>query len=401
MSAPPSDSTAVPSVRLLSLDAYRGCVMFLMLAEVLRLGTVARAFPESGLWAFLARHQSHVEWVGCTLHDLIQPSFSFIVGLSLAFSLAGRRAAGRGALAIFGHALWRSLLLIFLGIFLRSVGKPATHFTFEDTLTQIGLGYGFLSIAGFGSQRARWMAFLGILIATWWAFASYSAPAFPEGLPPGVSAEWWSQNQLHGLASHWNKNANLGWAFDRWFLNLFPREKPFEFNAGGYATLSFIPTLATMILGLITADVLRAEGEPGAKLKWLCYFGAGFWVAGWLMHFAGICPLVKRIWTPAWVLGSGGACLLLMALFYYVVDVLGWRWWTLPLLVTGSNSIAAYCMDHLFVGFIRAALKTHLGAEFFLRAGPAYELFVQGACVFAVIWVLLFLLYRQRWFIRI
>ena len=292
-------------------------------------------------------------------------------------------------------------MLVFLGLCLRSVGKPATHFTFEDTLTQIGLGYGFLSLAGFGSQRARWMAFLGILIGVWWAFASYAAPVFPEGLPPGVSAEWWSKNQLAGMASHWNKNANLSWAFDRWFLNLFPREKPFEFNPGGYATLSFIPTLATMILGLIAGDVLRGQGEAGAKLKWLVYFGTGLWLAGWLMHFVGICPVVKRIWTPSWVLTSGGCCLLLMAAFYYVAEILCWRWWTLPLLVIGSNSIAAYCMDHLFVGFIRAALKTHLGASVFTFAGPAYEALVHGACVLTVIWTLLFLLYRKRCFLRI
>ena len=90
-----------------------------------------------------------------------------------------------------------------------------------------------------------------------------------------------------------------------------------------------------------------------------------------------------------------------MAAFYYAVDVLCWRWWTFPFLVTGSNSIAAYCMDHLFTGFIRGALKTHLGTEFFLRAGPAYEALLHGASVLAVIWVLLFLLYRNRWFIRI
>ena len=107
MSEPPSES-AVASGRLVSLDAYRGAVMFLMLAEVLRLGTVARALPESGFWNLLAKHQSHVEWVGCTLHDLIQPSFSFIVGLSLAFSLAARRAAGRGPVSILGPALWRA-----------------------------------------------------------------------------------------------------------------------------------------------------------------------------------------------------------------------------------------------------------------------------------------------------
>ena len=75
--------TAPSSARLTSVDAYRGFVMFLMMAEVLHLSRVARALPESGLWKFLAYHQSHVEWIGCSLHDLIQPSFSFLVGVAL------------------------------------------------------------------------------------------------------------------------------------------------------------------------------------------------------------------------------------------------------------------------------------------------------------------------------
>src|SRR5262245_37666237 len=81
--------------RLTSLDAYRGIVMFLMMAEVLRLRQVADAFPKNAWWEFFAHHQTHVEWVGCSLHDLIQPSFSFMVGAALPFSIANRRARGQ------------------------------------------------------------------------------------------------------------------------------------------------------------------------------------------------------------------------------------------------------------------------------------------------------------------
>src|SRR5215510_16047997 len=90
-------STLAPAIesRLTSMDAYRGFVMFLMMAEVLRLSRVARALPGSGFWGFLAHHQSHVEWIGCSLHDLIQPSFSFMVGVALPFSIAGRMAKGQ------------------------------------------------------------------------------------------------------------------------------------------------------------------------------------------------------------------------------------------------------------------------------------------------------------------
>ena len=90
----PSPAPTAPA-RLASLDAYRGFVMFLMMAEVLHVGRIAAAFPDSGFWQFLKFHTDHVAWVGCSLHDLIQPSFSFLVGVALPFSLASRLARGR------------------------------------------------------------------------------------------------------------------------------------------------------------------------------------------------------------------------------------------------------------------------------------------------------------------
>ena len=114
MNPPPAPAPA----RLASLDAYRGFVMLLMMAEVLRLKKVAQALPDSGLWQFLAWHQSHVEWVGCSLHDLIQPSFSFLVGVALPFSLAARAARGESTARQTLHAAWRALALVLLGVFL-------------------------------------------------------------------------------------------------------------------------------------------------------------------------------------------------------------------------------------------------------------------------------------------
>src|SRR5437764_3263041 len=111
------------------------------MAELLRVGRVANALPDSSRWQFLAHHQSHVEWAGCSLHDLIQPSFSFLVGAALPFSLAARAARGQDTARMVFHAAWRALVLVLLGVFLRSVGKPRTNFTFEDTLSQIGFGY--------------------------------------------------------------------------------------------------------------------------------------------------------------------------------------------------------------------------------------------------------------------
>src|SRR5690606_20466918 len=136
------DNTAATPVvpgRNVAVDAYRGLVMLLMMAEVLRLAEVAANFPTSRVLALLASQQTHVEWAWLSLHDLIQPSFSFLVGVALPYSLARRIAAGQSMRRVFVHALWRSLVLIALGIFLRSMSSTQTNFTFEDTLTQIGL----------------------------------------------------------------------------------------------------------------------------------------------------------------------------------------------------------------------------------------------------------------------
>src|SRR5213596_4069748 len=112
-----------PNLRLTSIDAYRGFVMFLMMAEVLKFHRIAEARPESAFWHFLSRQQTHVEWIGCSLHDLIQPSFSFLVGVALPFSIANRMGQGQSRGRMTVHAFWRALLLILLGAFLRSTGS--------------------------------------------------------------------------------------------------------------------------------------------------------------------------------------------------------------------------------------------------------------------------------------
>lgn len=387
------------TTRIAAIDAYRGFVMFLMMAEVLHLSRMAKAFPDNPVWRFLAHHQSHVEWTGCTLHDLIQPSFSFLVGTALAFSLASRTARGQPFAVQAAHALWRALLLIFLGVFLRSTSSTQTNFTFEDTLSQIGMGYFFLFLIGHLRPRWQWLAFLVIVVGYWAAFAIYTPPPDLDPATVGVKAGW--PHHPTGFAAHWDKNTNPAAAFDRWFLNLFPREKPFTHNGGGYATLSFIPTLATMILGLIAGQWLRepwtARGKFGMMiLMGLMLLGAGVWVEEW-----GLCPIVKRIWTPSWVLFSGGWCFLILAAFYLSTDWIGYTGWTYPLRVIGANSIIAYCAAHLIDGFILTSVRIHLGPNFFTQFGTAYEPFVSGVVVLGVLWLILFWMYRQRIFVRI
>ena len=395
-------ATAVSPVsphRLASLDAYRGFVMLLMMAEVLHLRWVARALPDSRFWSFLAWHQSHVEWIGCSLHDLIQPSFSFLVGAALPFSLATRQQHQSRA-QMLRHAGRRALILILLGIFLRSVNRPITYFTFEDTLTQIGLGYVFLFLIGWQTVRVQWLALGVILIGYWLLFALHPLPPADFDLTwVGVPKDW--PHLLTGFAAHWNKNTNFAAWFDQWFLNLFPREKPFVFNGGGYLTLSFIPTLGTMILGLLAGGVLRSAREHRAKLKWFVVAGVLGLAAGWLLGWLGLCPVVKRIWTPSWVLFSGGWCFLLLAGFYAALDWRGWRRWAFVLLVIGMNSIAAYCIAELTAGFTSAALLRHFGQRVFQLFGAAYQPLLVGAGVLAVWWLILWWMHRRKLFLRI
>ncbi len=376
--------------------------MFLMMAEVLNLCRVSAALPGNPFWKILCWHQSHVEWIGCSLHDLIQPSFSFLVGAALPFSIASRSARGQTMGRMSLHAWGRALILILLGVALRSTGSGQTHWTFEDTLSQIGLGYGFLFLLGFRSVRAQWLAF-GVIVAGYWAaFALYPLPpADFDYERVRVSADWLKEFGQTGFAAHWQKNSNLAWAFDTWWMNLFPREKPFVANGGGYSTLSFIPTLGTMILGLIAGGLLRSSRPPAEKIRWLVCAGAIGLVVGWTLSVAGVCPNVKRIWTPAWVMFSGGWCCLLLAGFYGVLDVANRRAWAFPLVVIGMNSIAAYGIAHLFDGFIHRNLTTHLGKNAFAVAGAAFEPFLHGAAVLLVFWLILFWMYRRKIFLRV
>jgi heparan-alpha-glucosaminide N-acetyltransferase len=391
---------ATPVVaRNIAVDAYRGFVMLLMMAEVLQLSKVARAFPGNWFWAFLGYNQSHVEWAGCSLHDMIQPSFSFLVGVALPYSIASRLKKGTTFDKLFGHALWRSLLLVALGVFLRSMSHTQTYFTFEDTLSQIGLGYPILFLLGFRSAKWQWGALGALLFGYWLAWALYPAP--------GANFNWvavqvpanWSHN-FSGFAAHWNKNSNLGNAFDQWFLNLFPREKPFIDNEGGYLTLSFIPTLGTMILGLIAGRWLR-ESAPSIPLKRFLAAGAVLIAAGLLLHFTGICPIVKRIWTPAWTLFSGGVCFLFLSAFSWVIEMKGYKRWTFPLLVIGMNSIAAYLIAHLCEDFVSSSLLINLGSKPFGVLGAGLQPLLFGAAMLLIYWLMLLWMFRRKVFLRI
>ena len=399
VSSSPAATPAAPVLRNVAVDAYRGLVMLLMMGEVMRFADTYAAHPGSLFWRILAYNQTHVEWAGMGLHDMIQPSFTFLVGVAMPYSIASRTRKGASFTHQLLHVLWRSVVLIFLGIFLRSIGHPLTYFTFEDTLTQIGLGYTFAFLLYHCRPRWQWIAFASILFAYWLTWAVYPAPGPSfDYAAVGVPADW--HHNFTGFASHWNKNCNFGNAFDIWFLNLFPRESRFLFNEGGYLTLSFIPTLGTMLLGLFAGNWYR-ESPGRVPLKKFLIAGVALSALALALHFTGICPIVKRIWTPAWTLWSGGMCFFFLAAFAWIIDVKGIRRWAFPLVIVGLNSIAAYMIAHLCEEFLISTLHTHFGYAPFSILGPGYEPFLLGVAVMLCFWLMLYWMYRQKIFIRI
>jgi predicted acyltransferase len=266
-------------------------------------------------------------------------------------------------------------------------------------LAQIGLGYPFLFLLAFAKPRTQWLAALAILFTYWLAFALHPLP------PPnfdwkavGVPEDW---PRLTGFASHWEKNANFAAAFDSWFLNLFPRETPFTHSGGGYQTLNFIPSLATMIFGLIAGRLLRGELTITDKLKRLVIAGIAGIVLGKAIELAGLCPIVKRLWTPGWAIYSGGWVTLLLAGFVALIDWRGRKRWAFPLVVAGLNPITLYCLWQLSGGFIRESIKTHLGQRIFQSFGEIYAPMLERSAVLLVFLLILFWMFRRKIFLRI
>lgn len=438
--------------RLVSLDAFRGFIMLVLAAHGFGISQLARTPAESPLWKILHRpsvewlafHFNHPPWqssfvpgihdatlgsawlhVGVSFWDLIQPAFMFMVGVALPFSLARRDLQGERPWRRGWHALMRSIVLVLMGVFLYSLGKDSTNWIFPNVLAQIGLGYFFVFLM---TNRRLWiqlLAFTCVLVGTWLCMHLTPPPA--DYQPELVNAQRERGDVFAPPYRQWSKNGNAFSTFDRWFLNLFPRpekEGKFEFNSGGYQTLNFIPSIATMMLGMFCGQVLRSEVRPGEKFLFLFVLAIVLWGLG-VAAGATCCPIVKRIWTPAWVLFSGGYVVGLLALFYLLFDVWPLQRLAFPLVVVGTNSLLVYFLGELLTGWIAENVQRHFGGaiEFLLgwlansfhwlknldvppaQAGEvmaqAFGPVIHAVSAVMIIWLICYWLYRQRVFLRI
>ncbi|MAT15577.1 MAG: DUF5009 domain-containing protein [Planctomyces sp.] len=390
------------SPRLASLDAFRGFVMLAMVSGGFALGTLVQIEPDNKIYQQLAYHTEHVAWAGVSFWDLIQPSFMFMVGVALVYSCNKRKALGQSWFSMFLHVLWRSALLIALGWLLRSNTRDHTYWTLEDVIQQIGLGYPFLFLLWNRPRIFQWTILIVILVGYWALFAAWPLP--PDTFDPtSVNADPTEVPQYEGFQAHWNKNANPAHYADVWLLNQFPRPEgeEFIFNSGGYNTLNFIPSLATMIIGLLTGQMLNRE--RGRFFKWmlLVFGGVACLGIGYAFHYYGICPIVKRIWTPSWAVYSAGWALLMLSVFYFLMDLLPLKFLGWPFMVVGMNSITIYVLKALIAGWLVSTFVKHFGDDLFTAFGEQYAAIVERSLVVVLLWLICFWMYRYRFFVRI
>lgn len=373
-SAPPPLPT---STRLQSLDAYRGFIMLALMAS-----PFLTPLGKATHWNWLITNTEHVQWEGCGFWDLIQPSFMFMVGVAMPFAFARRQQLGHSWNRQLVHALVRAINLILLGWVLDNFGddSPATHtlkLGFIRVLQQISFGY---VAAFFLLGRAIWI----------------------QGLVAGsilvLYNILWTHNHWNGPGGPWAMgNQNIGSAFDYWTMK--------RNYSGLYVGMNAIPSTATIIFGVMAGQFLKQRRSALVTIPVLLLAGAAGIAAGWAasqyLHF----PIIKKIWTPSFTLFAGGITTLMLLAFYIVIDAIGLRKWSLPLVVVGMNSIAAYVIAQIFKPFFRQLSQLWIGS-FWLHVlhlelkNPWYPV-VSGFAFVLFGWGLLFWCYRRKVFFKL
>jgi len=152
---------------------------------------------------------------------------------------------------------------------------------------------------------------------------------------------------------------------------------------------------------LICGRLLRSDLPVRIKLQRLVMAGIAGVVIGQAIELAGLCPIVKRIWTPSWAIFSGGLVTLLLAGFLWIIDGRGWKRWAFPLVVAGLNPITLYCLWQLSGGFVRKQTQIHFGQDIFASLGATWTPMLERTVTLFIFWLILFWMFRRKIFIRI
>lgn len=374
--------------RLESLDVLRGFDMFFIFLPDPAPCIVLTFLAMLGLGdtAFAAQFD-HVNGAGLHFYDIIFPLFLFISGVTWPYSLASQRARGVSSAAISLKILKRMVLLFLLGSMLWTVIDGTlernvlsfdwTHFRTWSVIGRIGIAWGlaaFLCLC-FG-RKTRWCVFAAILVVMWAVLRFAVAPDAPEGINPLEHPEF--------MLGHW---------IDINFLTTAHRPE------GGFYTITMV---ATAMLGNFAGEILRDATRPLQKIGRLCGLAGILSALGLLMAFA--CgpyslPIHKGNWSSSFVLVVGGISLALLALFYWIVDVKGWKRWGFFFKVIGMNAITIYILVRTILNY--GFLKDYFfgGISQFLST-PVAE-FTSQVGLIALGWLLLYYLYRKNIFLRV
>lgn len=361
------------SRRVASIDALRGFDMFWITGGDALVYHLSKALPVP-LTLALANQFRHVEWEGFHFYDLIFPLFVFIVGLVLPFSLTRRLEAGASRRKLYQHALRRLFLLCFLGLIFNGL----LDFNFPDlrllgVLQRIAIAYFFATLLVMNFKvRGQALATGLILLGYWAVMAWVPVPGFGHG--------------------NYTIQGNLAAYIDRRFL-------PHPFCCYEYGDnegiLSTIPTIATCMLGALAGHWLSTSQTAFRKVLGLVVAGVLCLGSGWLWSFSF--PVIKNIWSSSFVLVAAGWSLLLLALFYLLIDVLGYRRWAFVFTVIGANSITIYLARH-FIKFRDIGLIFTHGFVNYLGAWKPFTVELGSVIVG---WMFLYHLYRQKIWLRV
>ena len=359
------------ATRLKSLDALRGFDMFWIIGGGEVVKGLAKALDTPVLNAFVPQLE-HVRWQGLHCWDLIWPLFMFVVGAAIPFSIQRRMAAGATRPSLFLHALWRSLILFAIGTITQgnllawdlSVFRPC-----YSVLHGIAAGYLIaVTVVLTVRPRGRVIVLGGFLLAYWALLVLIPVPGVGRGVltPTGNLATYVDQAILGRF--HYGENT--------WFL-------------------SYLGFASSVLLGVFGGECL-ASNRP-AKRKILLLIIAGFACLAQGMLWSIEFPIIKLLWTSSFVLVSGGISFLVLALFYWIIDVLGHDRWAFFFIVIGMNSLAVYVATMLFD--FRVIADIFVG-KLLPRLGR-WDSLTESALTLAVIWSLLLWMYRKKSFIRL
>ncbi len=372
--------------RLESLDVLRGLDLFFLVAIEEVIYPLKEAVGSERFNACM-KFFTHMEWEGFSTWDLVMPLFLFMSGVSIPFAMSRfRNGADRSGLI--WRLLKRVLLLWIFGMMCQGnlLGlRPSEFCIYSNTLQTIAVGYLFAALFFlFTTWRSQLVIAATLLLAYWGAMELITVDGFGGGnyTPEGNFAEWVDRVVLGRFRA--------GASIQDGVVQFYP---PYKYTW----VLSSLNFIVTVMTGVFAGQLLK-NGTLSAMRKTLTLAAVGVVMvgAGWLWSLE--LPVIKKIWTSSMVLVSSGYCFLLMALFYYVVDVLGWRRGTGWLKVYGMNSIMAYMLTQC-ISF-RSVADTALGGLEQYIGFNWYQVLMAFSCV-AIIYFILWRMYKQNIFLRV